>query len=190
MSTRKNTKAKEINFYLKYSYDPVAAAKKRRLRNMIVPPAAAILVFVIAFAVIMIPAFVKNSKAAEYEDYATNPTNIQRYEDAKSVIEERNGQQEIYTELSDLRASIAAMPTPGSSFMATMRACISGASATGYSFEAGSKMFVINLKTSNVTNLPSVVSNLRRTGEFADVKYGGYQGNQGEYTTTITCIYK
>lgn len=190
MSMGNRVKPKEINLYLKYSYDPEAEARKRTVKMLVLPLVCLVAAFAVAFAVIMVPALIKNSKISDYEAYTTNPAVIQQYTEAKSIARERDSKCDIYTELDDLQTSISESPTASRAIMDEIRSCLTNAEASGYQFESGDGLLAINLSSDNVTALPIAVTRLRQTGEFARVNYSGYQGSDKKYSTTITCVYK
>ncbi|MEA4923090.1 MAG: hypothetical protein VB031_06935 [Eubacteriaceae bacterium] len=189
MSIGNRRKSKEINFYLKYNYDPAAEIRKRNIRNLIIPIACVAAAFVVVFAALMIPAWVKQAKTGDYNDYISDPTTVQQYKEAKAVETERNGLENEYKELNDLTVDMAAMPTASRALIEEVRSCLGSAEGTGYTFSSGDGAFVITLQTSNVSELPAIVTRLRQTGEFKNVEYKGYQSSDKKYITTITCSY-
>lgn len=114
---------------------------------------------------------------------------MQQYKEAKAVETERNGLENEYKELNDLTVDMAAMPTASRALIEEVRSCLGSAEGTGYTFSSGDGAFVITLQTSNVSELPAIVTRLRQTGEFKNVEYKGYQSSDKKYITTITCSY-
>jgi len=188
--SRTKTKSGEINFYLRYSYDSGAEERKRKIRKAIMPIGIVVVAFLIVFAYFTIPALMKKSEMQNYKDYATNPTTLQQYNDAKGLVAERNEKSDRLKEYNNLLASIASMPKASEAVMLEVENSLSGATATSYSFEAGTGTLAVLVKSSSVTTLPIIVTKLKETGTFRTVTYKGYEGSDGKYTTTITCQYK
>ncbi|MEG0292336.1 MAG: hypothetical protein RR495_02385 [Anaerovoracaceae bacterium] len=193
MAKNKN-KPKEINFYESYMYDPKAEAKKKAIRNAIIPLVLVLVLILGAFGYLKIDTIIKNKNTEELQAYIKAPENISEYEEAKLLMEERDILTNIYTELETTRVEMDKVPIATSMLMTEVESKLAGAKANSYTFDSASGKVVIDINTMSVRNVPMLIDNLQQISAFGSIDYKGYEGeddgeksNRVSYRAIITC---
>ncbi|MEG0156700.1 MAG: hypothetical protein RR626_02960 [Anaerovoracaceae bacterium] len=183
-------KPKEINFYLKYSYDPEAVARKQQRIKMILPLAALLLVVLLIFGTFTLLAISKNKKAEKNEQFILEPTNISQYQEAVAKEEELTAKKEELSALTKKQEEMGKKPTLENSKILLAITDAAGASKIencSYSVETGK--IKIEVDAAKASAVAQIVKKIEASGAFKAVKYQGYQGNDGSYKATIEGIY-
>jgi len=139
------------------------------------------------FGFFTVNTLMKNMKAADYEKYTSDPGHIEEYNSAKTVVDKRDVMQSRYDELSQKHQDIATNNVISPSAVNEIEGCLTNAKLVSMNFDSTAMTCTLQLTTSSVNNIPSIISKLRAVGIFTNVDYSGYSNSDKTYSTTVTC---
>jgi len=159
-------------------------------RKVIIPLGSVILAVVIISSVLAGMALYKKAQIKDLEAFVSDPSNIAEYQQAKTNCSARDSKAAIYSQLQKAQKNKSSFPQATASLMDEVSSSLSSATVTGCTFDASTGTMVINIETSAVDDIPSLISGLRQISSFSAIDYTGYTGESGSYNVTITCMVK
>lgn len=187
LTKNKSRRGKEINLYERYFYDPEAIARRKELLFGVLPMIILMAIIIVIFAFFKISDAVHNHEINKIQEYIDSPKVQNDYNLSLEKQEELKKQTAIFDKMNSAVEWRKSLPKMDADTLDTIISALSGAKVTSYSYNSEDRTFVVAASTKNATAVPDQVRSLKKTGDFSDVKYTGYEGDDGRYNFTVTC---